>query len=175
MWEIFDSYSAHGGWGFNRVDHQVCEPEIDENGFEIGEICRRKTPQEANQLKSNLEILKEEPFFDKNTDYSYLFTSATVPPFGSQKEKDWVALLADDFPALTYAVGHKGISVFESVDTNIDIRKKYLGEGTGISEPWLSSRKRNEWRHNDFFFVAYPVIWKLFDDWSDLIKGETLQ
>ena len=84
-------------------------------------------------------------------------------------EAKTIELLANEFPALTYAAGHRGVSgTFQNLDRNINIRDAYIDDGK-----WPSERRPREWRHNDIYFVGYPYLFQMYDAWNDLIEGES--
>ncbi len=155
---VIDIDSKYGGWGFNKDandGHYVCSISGEERA------CGTIPPATANLLDREPEgndpgrdILKTKPFFDKrNTENSALFTPGQISTMSStMREK----LLANEIPALTFAVGHRGVDGFN--ENNIDIRAKYLPAGA----PWV--RDNNEWRHSDFINVAYPYLYLMYDD-----------
>lgn len=72
-------------------------------------------------------------------------------------------------PALTFAAGHRGISLFE-LEQKFDMRTKFA-----VGKPWPVDRVNYEWRHNDLYLVAYPYINLMYDKWNELIKGKVPQ
>jgi len=77
--------------------------------------------------------------------------------------------LAYQIPALTFAAGHEGVGVFEASGKNINIQKKYLSD---ITAQWPKRTNIDyEWRHNDLYYVAYPYLFRLFDDFNKIVKN----
>lgn len=113
------------------------------------------------------EVLKTKPLFDKsNPANSALFASGQVSTLPTDMRE---RLLANEIPALTFAVGHRGVGGFNT--RNIDIRDKYLVKNkvNNVSAPWpRGTGDRYEWRHSDFINVAYPYLYKLFDEFKNI-------
>lgn len=150
--------SMYGGWGFNMDSSDGYR-----NGYCEGEgadrICSYIKPEQANMLVTNPEVLKTKPLFDKsNLENSSLFSSSHVGSSvltTAMRER----MLANEIPALTFAVGHRGVD--GSRINNTDIRNKYLIEKNA---PWPRGEDDYEWRHSDFVNVAYPYLFRLYDD-----------
>lgn len=162
--------SKYGGWGFNKDDGYVisCTEPV-AIGADPPPYCGFIPPANANALAGN--ILKTMPLFFKNPDNSALFTDGPA----SLSEAKIVELLANEIPALTYAVGHNGMSVFKDKGRNFDLRQKYIN--TAATLPWPITKIKKgvfEWRHSDFRNVAYPYLYRMFDDWAKLIRGNPL-
>jgi hypothetical protein len=156
--------SDHGGWGFNEKGYgaSYCQSYF---GGAVTDKCDPLShiqPAEANVLGD--DVLKKNPLFDMNPAH------ATIALFSEQpvtlSESKQVELLANEIPALTFATGHRGTGAFQ--DKNIDIRNKYISD----FEAW--PRDNREWRHSDVFNVAYPHLYKFYDDLTRLIKGGSL-
>lgn len=155
--------SKYGGWGFN-----VDSSDGYKNGYCVGEgadrVCSYIKPEQANMLIIDSNILKTKPLFDKsNPENSVLFTTN---PVGSSVLKTAMRerMLANEIPALTFAVGHRGVNGFKN---NTDIRAKYLIENNA---PWPRGDDDYEWRHSDFVNVAYPYLYQLYDDFKQISK-----
>ncbi|MDX1764112.1 MAG: hypothetical protein R3231_07315, partial [bacterium] len=67
-------------------------------------------------------------------------------------------LLAEAFPARTLAAGREKIVLLG--DNNIDMQAVYRTKG------WPGDREA--WLHNDIRVVAYPYLFKAFDEISEL-------
>jgi hypothetical protein len=162
---ILSMDNRYGGWGFNLADYYLCPEQT-----LPGEMpnCAIIAPGEANTLDRNL--LKARPLFSKNPDNASLFTNMPVDASvltTPMKER----LLANEIPALTFAVGHWGVDTYKP-GTNFDIRQKYV---RGPLAPWpRKPTDRYEWRHSDIFNVAYPYLYRMYDDWVVLLSGGVL-
>jgi hypothetical protein len=79
-------------------------------------------------------------------------------------------LLANEIPALTFAAGHGGVKVFDSggLQRNVNIQKKYLLDPPNA--PWVRDPQYYIWKHNDLYYVGYPYVRQMFDDWVTIIK-----
>lgn len=80
--------------------------------------------------------------------------------------------MANDIPALTFAVGFGGVGEFDQLKRNVDVQQRYLKGVPGA--PWPRDTEKYEWRHNDPYRMGYPYIYRLFDDWNKVIKGDSL-
>lgn len=80
--------------------------------------------------------------------------------------------MANEIPALTFATGHRGVKSFLKPTTNIDTRERYLIKKYA---PWVRPADKYEWRHNDVYNVAYPYIYRMFEDWLTVINGGELE
>jgi hypothetical protein len=155
--------STYGGWGLTSSSkYQIDDPREDDSFITI-----LMPPEDANliDLDENLnKVLKTEPFFRKNPSYYGIFSDATNI---SLQEHQQIELLANEMPALTFAVGHDRIrdDVFNKKTYNM--RDQYLVK-TYIDWP-RNNPVKYEWRHNDFLFVAYPYLTRLYDDWVKII------
>lgn len=120
-------------------------------------------PEQANMLIVRTDALKTKPLFDKsNPENSALFVAGSVSS-SALKTDMRERLLANEIPALTFAVGHRGVGGFD--DNNIDIRATYLSTG----KPWPRTPVVNrEWRHSDFINVAYPYLFGLYDRFKSI-------
>lgn len=162
--------SNHGGWSFNFSNYgpssSYCESYVD---GEIVHNCNLITPPQANALFAIRNILKTKPLFDMNPAHSTIpLFSESVVRFSEAKK---VELLANEVPALTFAAGHRGSVNFPDKN-NINIRQKYLKEVSGSQ--WPRGDDDYEWRHSDLYNVAYPYVYRFYNDWVTLIKGGTL-
>lgn len=171
LWSIIDAgSSSYNGWGFNkdqRDGHYVCKTVGTLDGGQTEE-CGMIAPGEANAIRP--EVLGTRPFFKKNPGKAdKLYTDSAV----SLKTSEVVELLANDMPALTFAMGHAGSEEAFKENRNINIRQKYLEKKNAA---WPSERNRKyEWRHNDLYFTAFPYVHLLYDDFASLINnGEVM-
>lgn len=119
---------SYGGWGFNKDDGYYISC-IDSVG-----ICGLIQPTEANALDKN--VLKTKPFFKKDADNGFLYSDQLVTRFMLSIAKQ-EQLLANEIPALTFAAGHDGVSVFDkgTLKRNVNIQKKYLLDR--LNAPWV--------------------------------------
>jgi hypothetical protein len=151
------SDSKYGGWGFNEnANDGYYTSCIDPTGD-----CGQMKPDEANSI-NNRAILKTKPFFNKNSDNAALFTYNLVDNTvltTAMRER----MLANEIPALTFAVGHMGIG--NTIIRRVNIRDSFIPEGS----PW--PRDYNEWCHSDFINMAYPYLWRMYDDLANQLKG----
>lgn len=148
--------SMYGGWGFNtNVNDGHYISCIDPVGD-----CGQMKPDEANKLASNSALLKTKPFFNKNPDNSSLFTNNFVSSSvltTAMRER----MLANEIPALTFAVGHMGVINSPQIN-NVNIRDRFL---INFRVPWPRGTPLTpEWRHSDFINVGYPYLYRLYDD-----------
>lgn len=153
--DILIEESFFGGWGFNFDDYFSVVNE--------GKI------QEANNIPyASLSIM---PFFKKNPKNTVLYSDTPVRLTDSKIEE----LLANEIPALTFAVGHRGIGYFEKmgVKRNIDIRDRYLKKKPNA--PWVRPTDKYVWLHSDIFNVSYPYVRLMYDDWVKVMNGGELQ
>ncbi len=146
--------SFFGGWGFNFDNYF--------NFINEGRI------QDANNIP--YIALMPMPFFKKNPDNLSLYVDTPVTLTDAKIEE----LLANEIPALTFAVGHRGIGAFEKMEVkrNFDIRDRYLKK---LNAAWVRSTDRYIWLHSDIFNVSYPYVRLMYDDWVKVMNGGELQ
>jgi hypothetical protein len=158
-----DSY--FGGWGFS-------DDPVYYNCNNIYSVCTLLYPLQINNFPN--DFIKTRPLFKKNPDNMFLYSDSPVTLTEAKIEE----LLANEIPALTFAAGHRGIKVFGTfnVKRNFDIRDRYL---KGTIAPWVlretTGRQDYIWKHSDFINVAYPYLYRLFDDLVSVTKGNELQ
>ncbi|MCF6179011.1 MAG: hypothetical protein L3J63_06445 [Geopsychrobacter sp.] len=166
--DLFGTDSRFGGWGFNddpADGYYRCVPPETVDGEET---CGRMSPAEAQKVDPL--TLKAKPLFSKNLNNSFLYSADPLPEQSvTNAEAKRIELLANEFPALTYAAGHRGVSRFDR-EFNIDIRGRYIKGGR-----WPRKRIKKEWRHNDIYSVGYPYLYGMYDYWARLIDGGNLQ
>jgi hypothetical protein len=156
------SDSKYCGWGFNKDNgyYNICSEPVPV-GSEPPPFCGLMQPADANMLAKN--VLKTMPFFNKNPDNAALFSDNLVPSSvltTAMRER----MLANEIPALTFAVGHMGVVNSPQIN-NINIRNDFIPDNS----PW--PRDEKEWRHSDFINVGYPYLWRFYDDWASKSKG----
>jgi hypothetical protein len=156
-----DPDSTHGGWGFNLQDDDYWRYKIEGSTARvpIDAIFANDIPDD--QLKSR-------PFFDES-EHAEIYSDNPVTISPALREE----LLANEFPALTFAAGHRGVREIRenNEDRDVDIRQKFLRPNSADSAPWPEDRPRFEWRHSDIYVVAYPYLSGLYDEWVREIKG----
>jgi len=148
----------YGGWGFN----QAAQDEYYRCDADNPNRCTMIPPSSADAVK-----LKSKPFFSKDPGHAGLYTDQ---PVTTLLDADREELLANEIPALTTAVGHRGVEKIkmEDKDRDIDIRIKYA-----VGKPWPADRLDGyEWRHADVYNIAYPYLSGLYNEWSKKVKGE---
>ncbi len=159
----------YGGWGVNQDDgyYNSCTNPVP-IGSDPPPFCGFIPPGDANALAEN--VLKTLPLFKKNPDNAFLYSDQLVTrsmlSIAKQEE-----LLANEIPALTFAAGHGGVTVFDSggLKRNVNIQKKYLLDPPNA--PWVRDPKYYEWKHNDLYYVAYPYLRLMYDDWVTIINS----
>jgi hypothetical protein len=76
----------------------------------------------------------------------------------AQANRDRV--LSDAIPALTLPVGANPIPALDAIHRNFDMQ-------TSFETGWPAARSTGfeayKWHHSDFNYVAYPFIYKLFN------------
>ncbi len=144
-----DGYNGrnYGGWGFNFADYY--ETYTTGGG---GLMLYDK----ANTLDP--AILKTKPFFKKDG----LIDAVLIPgPSGSDAAKNnRDRMLAESFPALTPAVGTKGVGSFPQ-NYNFNMQTNFE-----TNNQW--PRSDNKWRHSDMKNVPYLYVYTLFDKFVKL-------
>lgn len=156
--DVLVKESFFGGWGFNFDNYFNF---VNENKI-----------QDANNLPYN--VLSTAPFFKKNPENGPLYSDMPVTLTEAKIEE----LLANEIPALTFSAGHRGIGIFENmgIKRNFDIRDRYLVQ---LKAPWVlretTGRQDYIWKHSDYVNIAYPYLYRLYDDWVSVMKGNELQ
>lgn len=151
--------SNYGGWGFNHEwDTIVPDP----NNVELS------LPVQISASDANLILfdqLRSRPFFEKGTNDSDLFTDVTLGANSIDYPRR-SRLLAEAFPAMTLPAGGNLTKAFDPLTQNIDMQVKF--QRTGI---WPKVRDKDvSWRHSDAREVAYPFVFRLFENMADVIE-----
>lgn len=158
-----------GGWGFNLDDgyYNSCTAPVP-IGSDPPPFCGFVPPGDANALAE--DVLMTLPLFKKNPDNAFLYSDQLVTrsmlSIAKQEE-----LLANEIPALTFAAGHRGVSVFDTggLKRNVNVQKRYLLDQPNA--PWVRDPQFYIWKHNDLYYVGYPYVRQMFDDWVTIINS----
>ncbi|MBN2368330.1 hypothetical protein JXC34_04890 [Candidatus Woesearchaeota archaeon] len=142
------------GWGFNLEDYRIKGLKDDTPWLPF--IANKLTPDE----------LRRKPFFNKGSgEYDGIYVpeeSYKIDSGSLEAQKHYHELLAEFFPARTFAAGHQGIGIlYES--RNIDINKNCKDLKNGWPEERINSRHEDAWLHNDMREISYLYVNKLFD------------
>ncbi|MBI5634352.1 MAG: hypothetical protein HZA15_12840, partial [Nitrospirae bacterium] len=141
--------SSDGGWKFNSTDY-AHGPEYD-------------IPlPEANALTD--ETLRIRPFFDKGGIITPLLSSG--PSGSNEASSNRNELLSRAFPATTWATGReKSKAVVPTRNVNMQSNKSMTTKtiGTNTITYWPAVRDK-QWLHSDIKNVAYPYLFKVFDN-----------
>ena len=153
--------SGYGGWGYNLLDWGV----VDLSPIRLP--LREPYPSEVDGVQRRKHFdLKTTPFFYKGFPSQM---NALLGRDGSKEAKNnQTKYLAEMVPALSFAAGANPVEKFTQKMgevANFEMPVKFQNKENG----W--PRKQPDWLHSDMFNVAYPYIYKLYDE---IVKDSAL-
>ena len=161
--------NSQGGWGFNDSEtNGWCDSYTDMDNNTKYWLIR---PGDATLSRIPTEQLKTKPFFrwfDDHIVFDPVRGSAEVDPSTPDGHRLQSTLLAEAIPALSFVTGGNPVAAFK--DSNINM--------TGLrSNGWPKERNdgsnnllKDRWLHSDAWSVAYPYVYRLYDNIKDKIN-----
>jgi pimeloyl-ACP methyl ester carboxylesterase len=150
--------SSHGGWGFSWEYGLVSETD-----GTVPQVHVPLAPSEATAADLPDGMLRSKPFFSAGP-FTFHVTDGSA-----YANADQTRLLAEMFPARTFAVGRNPISRSQRVNPqdgigiNLDMNNTFKSDWP---ESRVSSRKAESWLHSDIKDVAFPFCHGLFREWT---------
>lgn len=146
-------YSPYGGWEFN-TEWDVYNPILSK--------YVRMSASDANLITPS--ELKTKPFFNRGGLIADILPPGIAGSNAAIEKRD--ELLARAFPATTWATGReKTKAIAPTRNTNMQSNEGMTTKtiGTNTTTYWPAKRKE-QWLHSDIKDVAYPYLFKIYDN-----------